>query len=75
MVLGDPRSKVVGGNVFVPSISRDAVLHAEAVSGSCPRKLALNLLQVLFTHSELATDNCTKEAREDIVLLDQQKNY
>jgi hypothetical protein len=48
------------------------VVHAENVS-ACAGSLARNLLMVLFTLEELATGNCTKAVRSDIVLLDQNK--
>ena len=49
-----------------------SVMHAENISPTA-RKLPLNLLSAVFTHEELATGNCTKPTRTDIMLLDQKK--
>ena len=54
------------------NISPNAILEAEN-SATTPQKLAVNLLTTMFTHDQLATGNCTKPSRDDIVLLDQLK--
>lgn len=67
-ILGDPQ----GAYFMIADFSPRALMHAENSSGSAS-KLAVSLLIGLFTHSELATGNCTKAQREDIQLLDQTK--
>lgn len=72
VLFGDPSCAAPGGNIFIENVSPKAVMHAENVS-TTPSKLAVHLLQALFTHEELSHGNCTKPMREDIVILDQKK--
>ena len=43
------------------------------IISNSPQKLAVNLLTAMFSHTELASGNCTKAIRDDILLLDQKK--
>ena len=67
VLLGSPDSPIL-----IQNLKRESVLHAEVTANS-PQKLALNLLEVLFTHEELSTGNCTKPMRADIKILDSTK--
>ena len=65
--LGDPRNP--HSRVFVKGITQDAIVMAEN-SGATPERLAVNLLTVLFTETELANGNCTKPRKDGIMQLD-----
>ena len=69
VILGNPASPT---RVRLTDIQSAAVMHAENISANA-KKLAVNLLSVLFSHEELAVGNCTKPVREDIMLLDPEK--
>ncbi len=68
---GDPRSHISEGRkVWIEGVDADKVVSAETLSPS-PDKLAVNLLMVLFSMTEVASGNCTTPKRSDIHLLDQ----
>lgn len=72
VLLGNPQSVIPSEKVLIESIDPQAIIHAENIS-TTPGKLAVNLLQALFTHEEISTGNCTKPVRPDIIMLDPKK--
>ena len=64
---GSPRQKVM-----LTSVTQSQILAIERTSTS-PEKMAIALLHLLFSNSELARGNCTKPVREDIRQLDTER--
>lgn len=67
--LGNPRDPEKRVQV---NLSTDQLKRAE-IKGVSPEKLAVALLEVLFTFEELSTGNCTQPRKEGIRLLDATK--
>ena len=67
--LGNPNSSE---RVIVRNVPRHVIRTAEN-SSSTPEKLAVSLLQALFSEDELRHGNCSQPRREGILLLDQEK--
>ena len=70
-VLGDP----VGSShqkVILPQFTQAQILDIER-KNDAPEKLAIGLLQLLFTTEELSRGNCTKPVRGDIQQLDSER--
>ena len=68
-VFGNPNRKLQDQSVIIRNVSHDQLLEVERRC-SMPEKLALGLLQLLFTPEELKSGNCTKSIRSDIEQLD-----
>ena len=68
-VFGNPNRKLRDRSVILRNVSHDQLLDVERRC-SMPEKLALGLIQLLFTPEELKSGNCTKSIRSDIEQLD-----
>ena len=69
--LGDAMSNIrEAKKVWVPGAMQDRVKIAEGLS-STPSKLAINLMNALFTSEQMASGNCTPSTTYDI--LDQKR--
>ena len=64
---GNPRNKVV-----LSLVKPSQLLDVERKNDTA-EKLARSLLLLLFTHSELASGNCTRPVREDIKQLNSER--
>ena len=71
-IFGDPNGIEGVQRVCIPTYSQKQVLEVQRKYDT-PEKLAVGLLQLLFSAEELAQGNCTKPIRDDIVQLDSDK--
>lgn len=59
-------------NVTLQCVTKEQLLDVERRTGTA-EKLAVGLLQLLFSHEELKTGNCSKPVRSDINQLDSER--
>ena len=71
-VFGNPNRKLQEQSVLIRNVSHEQLLDVEWRC-STPEKLALGLLQLLFTPEELKSGNCTKPIHSDIEQLDTER--
>ena len=67
--LGNPNS---GERVILRNVPRHVIQTAEN-SSSTPKKLAVSLLQALFSEDVIRHGNCSQPRGEGILLLDEEK--